>query len=544
MLYISLVMPVLFFILNIFAFKAMSNLHSAKQKKYLSKDAIICSIINTFLFFILYLVKLPYILIYIFYFVILFYQNTLLFKSVFIKTFFVVSYFIVDSLSIFIICKSFLSITFMDISEESSFVIGHIFSFLLLCIISFMGSKLLSNHNLEILSANKIQLKMCVIALCTFEVFLFLYAISYTGEYSVLYHLSGIILSFAAIISIYLMTNYSVNISKDIWKKSSASVLSGNVSENAEFDFSMYNNIDVVSGLYNKNYGFIKFDEIVASKNPFSIVFINVDHYDSVKINFSQDAADKYIKIVAEALKSTYREDDILFRLSDSKFIVILKNCPVKAADKTTSRAYNKVRQYSKQIKSPFKMSISFGSKAYESNTKLTHQDIIDISIIKMNDFNKKKNDIMDEVSTVYNKDFGLNILEDMCYQKINFSLLLLKINEVYAIRSMYGEEEFNDMVFNIGDTAMDSFSFDDTMARINDKMFMVVMQNKDNNKAQELWDFVYSEILSKFKDKEKPYGVNIKSKIEYYDIISLNKKPSEMFECLKQDLDRLVTEI
>lgn len=457
-------------------------------------------------------------------------------QNVFIASFITFNIIAVDNFT-----GSISAVFFKDMMYEGHSTIGLVaFTLILLAMVIFFTYKL-SNGVIDIITGNRIQSKLSNSVMIISIIILNILSIFESIKGDILYSITSFFLSFFLIIVVYLTLVYGYKVSADIWNSSSKNISSADLetNSNSEFDLSMYKNIDVLSGVYNKKFGCEKLCEYLQSDTMFCLVFINVNNFELVKSQNGQEWQDKYVKVVSETLKATYRENDFIFRFSDNKFMVILENCPTVAGEKTTSRAYNRVKQYAKEVGGTVDMSISFGCQEYHPNSGATIFDIENTSLTKMSEFNLKKNDIMDN-SGVYNKKFGLNVLEDVCYKKQYFSVCAFQVNQVKAITDMYGKEEFDSMISIIGNTVIESFRARDTVSRFTENQFITIMPFCEQQEAKDVFSKVYSDILSVFKQKKKPYGIDITHNITYCSNDD-DLMPNQLFIKIQDKLDELL---
>jgi len=414
-------------------------------------------------------------------------------------------------------------------------------TYTVLTLIVLILFKKLKADVVDIIVGSRIQAKLSNFMIITAIIILNIIAVFETRDINVFYNVSSFCLTIFLMMIVYIVLVYGYKVSLDIWNNASKNITTADLemNSNSEFDLSMYRNIDILSGLYNREFGLEKLKEYLNGDIMICLVFININNFEIIKSAHGQEWQDKYVKVVAETLKATYRDNDFIFRFSDSKFMVILENCPIVAGDKTTSRAYNRVRQYSKEVGGDINMAISFGCEEYHPNSGTTLNDIENTSETKMSEFNLKKNDIMD-VTGVYNKKFGLNVIEDVCYKRQNFSICIFQINQIKAIETMYGSHEMETIISIIGNTVIESFRARDTVSRFTYNQFITIMPFCGEREAKEVFAQVYNDILKVFKDKKKPYGIDITNFITEYSS-NTEITPNQLFVKIQDKLGELL---
>lgn len=458
-------------------------------------------------------------------------------KNVFITSFITFNVIAIDN-----IVTSCCFILLHNLSYDQRSRIAISTTFILILLFVFVAMKKFKSGVIDIVTGNRIQAKFSNAMMLSSIIILNIISAFESAESTTFFNLSNFVLTIFFLFVTYLSLVYGYNVSLDIWNNASKNITTADLegNSNAEFDLSMFRNVDVLSGLYNKEFGYEKLKKYLDGDTMFCLVFININNFERVKSEFGQEWQDKYVKVVAETLKATYRDNDFMFRFSDSKFMVILENCPTIAGEKTTSRAYNRVRQYGKEVDSNMNMSISFGCQEYYPNSGTTIVDIENTSATKMGEFNLKKNDIMDNVSGTYNKKFGLNVLEDVCYKKQDFTICTFQINQLKAIETMYGDDEMNEMISIIGNTVIESFRARDTVSRFTESQFISIMPFCDAIEAKEVYETVYQKVLEVFKKARKPYGIDITYNITEYKNDS-DMTPNQVFIKIQDKLDELL---
>ncbi|TCX51619.1 HD-GYP domain-containing protein [Dehalobacter sp. 14DCB1] len=96
---------------------------------------------------------------------------------------------------------------------------------------------------------------------------------------------------------------------------------------------------DPLTGLYNRKFFEEEFKRLNTERNlPISLAIIDVDYLDEVKKAFGNAEGDNLIKRVAEVIKQECRVDDIVARVSENEFMILLPKTNSKQADILVNR--------------------------------------------------------------------------------------------------------------------------------------------------------------------------------------------------------------
>ena len=68
------------------------------------------------------------------------------------------------------------------------------------------------------------------------------------------------------------------------------------------------------------------------TKNQFSIIMIDIDHFKAVNDNYGHQIGDEVLKFLAEKMSEIVRGDDVCVRLGGEEFVVLLAETDVQEA--------------------------------------------------------------------------------------------------------------------------------------------------------------------------------------------------------------------
>lgn len=165
---------------------------------------------------------------------------------------------------------------------------------------------------------------------------------------------------------------------------------------------------DSLTGLYNrqsfdssirKHYDKLSFENRTTDdKNNTYLAMLDIDFFKRINDQHGHIYGDEVLLIFADAMKKTFRDNDVLFRYGGEEFAVLLKNVNETQADNILNRFRTNIENL--HFPSNNKVTISIGFCAFTNNSHLT--SIIDRA----------------DKALYYSKDHGRN-------QVSNFDLLL-----------------------------------------------------------------------------------------------------------------------
>jgi diguanylate cyclase (GGDEF)-like protein len=105
---------------------------------------------------------------------------------------------------------------------------------------------------------------------------------------------------------------------------------------------------DSLTGLYNRTYLERKleqeFDRALLEQSPFSVVFIDIDHFKSFNDTFGHAVGDQVLATVAHRILSTSRQTDTVARYGGEEFVVLLPHTDTARAQMIVERMLASVR--------------------------------------------------------------------------------------------------------------------------------------------------------------------------------------------------------
>jgi diguanylate cyclase (GGDEF)-like protein len=152
-----------------------------------------------------------------------------------------------------------------------------------------------------------------------------------------------------------------------------------------------YGMYDALTGLLNRTYGIKRieelFNEYKRNKEPFSIVFIDVDSLKKINDTMGHSYGDLVLQEIASSIKSTIRQTDYAIRWGGDEFLILLRNTDYDNAEKVIKKIDDRI-----SASSNGRFSVSYGVEAVSEYTT-TYDKLIETADIKMyaNKYSKRR---------------------------------------------------------------------------------------------------------------------------------------------------------
>lgn len=156
--------------------------------------------------------------------------------------------------------------------------------------------------------------------------------------------------------------------------------------KNAEFELKMreesYRKLsitDMLTGLKNTRYFYIKLDEFMEAANRyqhhFSICFLDLDHFKVLNDTYGHLAGDNVLRTIGKILQSSLRKLDIGFRYGGEEFVILLPSTTKEDAQLVAQRIREWVENHKFSLTKDLKVNVtvSIGISEYrEGDTNKT----------------------------------------------------------------------------------------------------------------------------------------------------------------------------
>jgi diguanylate cyclase (GGDEF)-like protein len=87
-----------------------------------------------------------------------------------------------------------------------------------------------------------------------------------------------------------------------------------------------------MTGAYNRRYFAIQLEAALqrykVSAEPFSLLFLDIDHFKKVNDTYGHDVGDKAICSLVKLCQERISPEDVLSRLGGEEFAILMPNCP------------------------------------------------------------------------------------------------------------------------------------------------------------------------------------------------------------------------
>lgn len=192
------------------------------------------------------------------------------------------------------------------------------------------------------------------------------------------------------------------NISKYMeFCKSTSNVISMSMSMRHFNEIKYLSNHDGLTGLYNRMYYMSQIEAFKQSKNTsLGIVICDIDNLKETNDRYGHGAGDQLIISMADVLKHTFREEDIISRYGGDEFAVIITHCNDQAIRKYRERIEENTRRVNQDaIEKGIEYTLSFsigyaideeGSQDIKETFRIADQNMYNMKRQKKEEVKKK----------------------------------------------------------------------------------------------------------------------------------------------------------
>lgn len=138
---------------------------------------------------------------------------------------------------------------------------------------------------------------------------------------------------------------------------------------------------DELTGLYNRR-GFLLLSEqqqknLRRTKNPFSLIFADMDGLKQINDAYGHQEGSEAIRRIAEILKESFRETDIIARLGGDEFTIFVLHTAACSINVPLVRLQENLRRYDAQKSHEYSLSVSLGTVCVEPEDDSTIEELM-----------------------------------------------------------------------------------------------------------------------------------------------------------------------
>jgi diguanylate cyclase (GGDEF)-like protein len=111
-------------------------------------------------------------------------------------------------------------------------------------------------------------------------------------------------------------------------------------------------------------------------QKPAALLYFNLDQFKQINDRFGHAEGDLALKTLAQCLKLTFRESDVLGHLGKDEFAVFMTNVSNVELERALERLRDAIDQYNKDAKRGYDIAFSYGKVAFDASG---HADVEDL---------------------------------------------------------------------------------------------------------------------------------------------------------------------
>ncbi len=138
--------------------------------------------------------------------------------------------------------------------------------------------------------------------------------------------------------------------------------------------------IDELTGLYNRRRFFILTEQyiklFVRTKKRLLLLFIDMDDLKWINDHYGHKEGDQALINLANILKKTFRESDIIARIGGDEFVVLLESTD-ENDEMLITRLRESIRDYNAKVSQGYKLSISVGAAQFDPEYPISIDELL-----------------------------------------------------------------------------------------------------------------------------------------------------------------------
>lgn len=134
---------------------------------------------------------------------------------------------------------------------------------------------------------------------------------------------------------------------------------------------------DIMTGILNRGSGERRVTDAMANDKAGMLCIMDVDRFKDINDNLGHSVGDKVIRGIADVLKTTFRDEDIIFRLGGDEYAVYVMHLTDKEAGKAVmDRVFKKIAGLDIPELKDREVCVSAGAAFYTEGKKRSFEDI------------------------------------------------------------------------------------------------------------------------------------------------------------------------
>jgi two-component system, cell cycle response regulator len=137
---------------------------------------------------------------------------------------------------------------------------------------------------------------------------------------------------------------------------------------------------DELTGLYNRRRFFVLTEQYiklsVRTKKRLLLLFIDMDNLKWINDHYGHNEGDQALINLANILKKTFRESDIIARIGGDEFVVLSESTDEKG-EIVMTRLYENIRDYNAKVSQDYKLSISVGAAQFDPEYPISIDELL-----------------------------------------------------------------------------------------------------------------------------------------------------------------------
>lgn len=158
--------------------------------------------------------------------------------------------------------------------------------------------------------------------------------------------------------------------------------------------FREYAITDSLTRIYNRGFGMEMLGRLINEcrrlRTKLCVVMIDVNNLKKVNDHFGHKAGDALLKLVAEALRNSLREVDIVSRFGGDEFLVVLPFTPIENAEAILARVQQNINEMDTTQFDPYEVGFAFGGAEYDPEQNQSIRQLLDMADAKMYEHKRK----------------------------------------------------------------------------------------------------------------------------------------------------------